>query len=294
MSEREFISRFRLNRVAAMSLCSELKPFLKASANGYSVQMQVLSTLRFLSIGSFQYVLADVFHAKVSQATMCRFFNSVLSVLMQLAHKYIKYPSTENQLLEIQQGFCEVSGFSNVVGAIDCTHIIINKPAVPDWFVYINRKNKFSINVQMVCDADLKVLDVVARWPGSAHDAFIWSLCGFEHCLESRILSHHGYLLGNSGYPLKRNLMTPFSNPSLPREYIYNEKHRKARGAVERCFSVIKSRFRALHDTGGTLLYSPNKVCKMVVAPAVLHNICLKYGVENPEIDVFEDEDPEP
>ncbi|KFM72344.1 putative nuclease HARBI1, partial [Stegodyphus mimosarum] len=88
--------------------------------------------------------------------------------------------------------------------------------------------------------------------------------------------------------------MTPFSNPSLPREYVYNEKHRKARGAVERCFGVIKSRFRALHDTGGTLLYSPNKVCKMVVAAAVLHNICLKYGVENPEIDVFEDEDPEP
>ncbi|XP_035233538.1 uncharacterized protein LOC118205356, partial [Stegodyphus dumicola] len=110
-----------------------------------------------------------------------------------------------------RQGIYQVSGFPNVLRAINSTHIVINKPAVPDWFVYINRKNKFSINVQMV-----------------------------RNCIIINM--------------------------------------------VLLCFGVMKSRFRALHDTGGTILYSPNKVCKMVVATAILHNICLKYGVENPEI----------
>lgn len=34
-----------------------------------------------------------------------------------------------------------------------------------------NRKGYFSLNVQAVCDADLRLMNVVARWPGSAHDA---------------------------------------------------------------------------------------------------------------------------
>lgn len=38
-----------------------------------------------------------------------------------------------------------------------------------------NRKSIFSINVQVVCDADLKFMNVVARWPGSAHDATIFN-----------------------------------------------------------------------------------------------------------------------
>lgn len=38
-----------------------------------------------------------------------------------------------------------------------------------------NRKSYFSLNVQAVCDADLKLMNVVARWPGSAHDATIFN-----------------------------------------------------------------------------------------------------------------------
>lgn len=38
-----------------------------------------------------------------------------------------------------------------------------------------NRKGYFSLNVQAICDADLKFMNVVARWPGSAHDATIFN-----------------------------------------------------------------------------------------------------------------------
>lgn len=49
--------------------------------------------------------------------------------------------------------------------------------------------------------------------------------------------------------------------------------HIRTRGIVERTFGVLKTRFRCLDTTGGRLLYSPDLVCKVIVAFYVLHNI---------------------
>lgn len=38
---------------------------------------------------------------------------------------------------------------------------------------YVNRKNFHSINVQLVSDADLRITNLVAKWPGQTHDAFM-------------------------------------------------------------------------------------------------------------------------
>ena len=65
-----------------------------------------------------------------------------------------------------------MAGLPNVIGAIDCTHILIRAPSV-DEYVYVNRKNVHSINTQIICDADMLITSVVARWPGSTHDSFI-------------------------------------------------------------------------------------------------------------------------
>lgn len=105
------------------------------------------------------------------------------------------------------------------------------------------------------------------------------------------------FLLGDSGYPLEIWLMTPFLNPSSPAEEIFNRKHRSARNVVERCFGVMKSRFRMIHQTGGTLCYSPEKSAMIVIAIAVLHNICMKFNMDLPPIDNFndsDDDDPQP
>jgi len=66
--------------------------------------------------------------------------------------------------------FYNVAGFSNIVGCIDCSHDCIKE--AEDAFV--NGKGVHTINIQAVCYADMKLINVVAKWPGSAHDAFIW------------------------------------------------------------------------------------------------------------------------
>ena len=59
-------------------------------------------------------------------------------------------------------------------GAIDCTHIQIPSPGGLDAELNRNRKGYFSIKVHAVCGPNLKILNVVARWPGSVHDARIF------------------------------------------------------------------------------------------------------------------------
>jgi hypothetical protein len=39
----------------------------------------------------------------------------------------------------------------------------------------LQRKNYHSINVMGFCDASMRFLNIVAKWPGGTHNAFIWS-----------------------------------------------------------------------------------------------------------------------
>ncbi|KAL2099665.1 hypothetical protein ACEWY4_004059 [Coilia grayii] len=86
------------------------------------------------------------------------------------------------------------AGFPNVIGAIDCTHVAIRAPHVNE-YMYVNRKNFHSINVQLICDARMAILNAVARWPGSTHDSFIVRNCSVGNRLEAGA-GRDGWLLG--------------------------------------------------------------------------------------------------
>ncbi len=72
--------------------------------------------------------------------------------------------------------------------------------------------------------------------------------------------------------------------------------HACARSVVERTIGLLKGRWRCLDASGGRLLYDPGKVCQIILACCVLHNICLSYGVGLPEEEMRMDvpEDPPP
>jgi len=41
----------------------------------------------------------------------------------------------------------------------------------------------------------------------------------------------------------------------------------------------MKSRFRCLDHSGGTLLYTPERACSIVTAVSVLHNFCITRNI---------------
>ncbi|CAG4940186.1 unnamed protein product [Parnassius apollo] len=87
---------------------------------------------------------------------------------------------------------------------------------------------------------------------------------------------------GDSGYPLEPLLLTPILNAeeNTPQSR-YTNTHIRSRNNIERCFGVLKSRFRCLLRK---MEYEPTKVGCIVNACAVLHNVCITAGLSIPDI----------
>lgn len=73
----------------------------------------------------------------------------------------------------MQREFYQVANFPGAIGAIDCTHIAVQSPSGDQAELFRNRKSWHSLNVQVICDHKLLIRNIVARWPGSTHDARI-------------------------------------------------------------------------------------------------------------------------
>ncbi|XP_031333706.1 putative nuclease HARBI1 [Photinus pyralis] len=185
------------------------------------------------------------------------------------------------------------NGFPGIIGAIDCTHVAIIAPPHEDphypGMVFLNRKGYCSINVQIICNANLRILAINSRFPGSVHDSAIWS----TSLIRRHLIAMHdegnqnSWLIGDSGYPLEPWLLTPVAGINLTDpERRYNMGHKSVRNVIERLNGVLKGRFRCL-GRARMLHYSPPVAAKIINSCAVLHNLCVDRG----EIDVEEEID---
>nr|XP_054771454.1 putative nuclease HARBI1 [Lytechinus pictus] len=215
----------------------------------------------------------------VSRSTTCRVIHRVAGALCNIKHEIIKFPCSDDEVTDQQTNFYKIANFPKVVGAVDGTHVYLHgAPLGPDEHVYINRKGRYSINVQLICDYRFKITNCVARWPGSTHDSRI---------LQNSIVGHefirgnlHGILLGDSGYALQPWIMTPFLNPTNRAERAFNRAHSSTRVLIEQVNGQLKNKFRCLIGHG--LQMSPLNAKDIIMACAVLHN--LSKDLNQPEV----------
>ncbi|WAR09501.1 HARB1-like protein, partial [Mya arenaria] len=149
----------------------------------------------------------------------------------------IQFSTTDRHRHRTKTGFHAIRGFPSVISAVDGTHVRIQTPS-DDEEQYVNRKHFHSINVQASCD---------------------------HRGLED------GILLGDSAYPCKPYMLTPYLHP-------------------ERAFGVLKRRFHILHTevyqcfmnsnvfSNAYIRMKPLKVSKIVVCCVVLHNLAKLWG----------------
>ncbi len=121
---------------------------------------------------------------------------AVSNDIVNMTSQYIRFPYTAGEQANIKRQFAAMYGFPNVIGAIDCTHFAIRAPC-DDEFVYINRKHVHSVNVQIICDSNMHITNLVARWPGSTHDSFILAQSSVGHRLQAGA-RRDDWLLGKS------------------------------------------------------------------------------------------------
>lgn len=289
----DFLKRYRFTKDGVNNLVTLLERDLKREtkrSKAISVQHQILAALRFYGSGG-PYQLLDGDSVCLSQPSISRVITGVSKALCRRIDDYIKIPEA-GYAQECTRAFYDIAQFPGVLGCIDGTHIRIVAPSEnPEQF--INRRKGFSsINIQLACDHRLKFINVVAKWPGSTHDAFMLRQSNFWDHFENQGNRRQGIILGDSAYPCRYWLMTPFGEPANAAQTNYNKAHRRTRVKIENAIGHLKRRFGLLHVESRRALQN---VLLDTAACAVLHNLAKDWNMpEFPGEDEADEDNVEP
>lgn len=281
-TDNQFIERFRLSKETALELGDFLTNLHERPTqrnHSLPVAIQLCVTLRFYATGSFQLAIGDL--AGVAQPTASVIIKSISRSICDLRRDFIKFPVDEEKR-QLSIRFQNIARIPHIIGAIDCTHIRILRPRE---FAgnYINRKGYYSLNIQAVCDTNCSFLNIVARWPGATHDSRIFSNSTLHTKLDNGDLQ--GILLGDNGYPSLPFLLTPIRRPLNEAEENYNRHQIRARNVIERAFGLLKRRFACL-GPDSRLRLRLETTMSVIVACAVLHNLCISRNINLPEMEL--------
>ena len=153
----------------------------------------------------------------------------------KLFFRFIQVPTGE-RLQNVIQGFTDLTGLPNMCGAIDGSHIKLQKRPPLDRAPtdYWNRHDHHSVLLQAICDHNLNFWDVCVNVPGGTHDAtHLRSNSLYRAIMQREILSEptvsignvqvRPYIVGDSAYPLLAKIIKPFtasgSGDALERQF---------------------------------------------------------------------------
>ncbi|GFT92017.1 putative nuclease HARBI1 [Trichonephila clavipes] len=213
LDEDDFRRRYRFYKGTIETLVKLLRTKLDPATgrnHALTAAEKVLAAVRFFAFGNRQINVGDL-HS-ISQPSTSRAITDVARALEELRPQYIYLPQTEDERMQISQKFYREFGFPGIYGALDCSLIKILSPGGSLAETFRCRKGFFALNVQTVSDPNLSIRNIVVRWPGSTHDSTVFDHSYLRAHVETEVPSSY-HLLGDSGYPLRSYLMTPFLNP---------------------------------------------------------------------------------
>lgn len=131
-----------------------------------------------------------------------------------------------------------------------------------------------------MCDHERIIRSFFCGFPGSVHDSRVFRASPL--CDNIRDKCGDYYLLGDSGYPCLRNLLTPFRDRGQlqHREIDFNRRLCRNRYIIEHCFGILKQKFRQLFHI--KMKKIPD-VIHFIRACCTLHNLAIKDEVPNLE-----------
>ena len=187
-------------------ICRISTPMRKA----VSVRRRLALKLYFLASTAEYRTIGNLFG--VSRSFTCQCVKEVCCAIIKQFPKAITFPKGD-ELHQVLQGYEERWRFPMCAGAIDGTHIPVLAPT-DNHVEYVNRKGFHSVLMQAVTDCNYLYRDVVIGWPGSVHDARVFSNStifrrGNEQQLSPRDLVKEicgvdipPFLVGDPAYPL--------------------------------------------------------------------------------------------
>ena len=178
MSPDEWKNNLRMPKDDFMKLVGMLRPYAKERSTRVrqdviSFEKRVAITLYYLKDQGSMKMTANTFG--IARCTVGQVVYEICNVITKiLGPELIKFPIQKDEVLVATTQFLERYGFPQVIGCIDGTHIPIKQPTENghDYFSY---KMCYSLNCQAICNAFGQFTNVEIRWPGSVHDARVFS-----------------------------------------------------------------------------------------------------------------------
>ena len=149
-------------------------------------------------------------------------------------------------------------GFPQSIGAIDGTDVAIKQPS-ENATDYINRKGRYTVNIQAVVDFKYCLTDVMIEWPGSVHDARMFSTSTLSSDIRNGSISRDEKVIlegepsvsiclpGDPAYLLLPCLMKEYANGRKGEsEEFFGFRLSSAWMVIECAFGQLKARFGCL------------------------------------------------
>ena len=170
LSDLQFYQRYRMDKGNIVNFWNLIKDDFvveRRRDTTISSMHQLMIALRFYASGSFQINVGDLLN--VSQSSVSKIIKKVSRIIAAKRHLFINMPENEQKLRQQQLDFYNIRRFPRVYGAIDCVHIKLLRPPGDYAELFRNRKQFFSINTQVIGNANLQICNIVARYVNTLH-----------------------------------------------------------------------------------------------------------------------------
>ena len=120
---------------------------------------------------------------------------------------------------------------------------LCQKPGV-DPETFWSRKQRYSMNLQIICNHKREIIYYHVGYPGSCHDSTCFSQTDISNHPE-KYFSNGEYLIADCGYALGPNTIVPYRSPG-GNQLEFNRKFSSARIIVEHVMGLLKGRWSSL------------------------------------------------
>ncbi|KAL1472499.1 hypothetical protein MTO96_022953 [Rhipicephalus appendiculatus] len=213
----------------------------------------------------------------MAESTLHGVVDRVEDFLEAVAPLYLKMPRTEEEKQQTSACFEAVSGFPNVLGAMDGTHIRTRCPNKKVKASFVDRHDTPTCTLQGIRNADRLFLDAFCGPSGRCHDANVFELSFVSVELPAICEAGRFHIIADAAYPLREFVMTPYRDHGhmTGEGKRFNHRLNRTRVRIENAFGVLKNRFQQLLFLE---FHTPERSTKFILACCVLHNICIING----------------
>ncbi|GBG70400.1 hypothetical protein CBR_g6528 [Chara braunii] len=169
-SDDYFHDKMRMTRTVFNDIVAACSPFIQCRLTHYREALQPDHIVAYML---YWWASGETFESGTSSFGIGRSsgittVNDVTNAILAAYPDKIAIP-TGRRLLQVLRAFSG-KGSPNCFGAIDCTHIYVDKPANAPSENYFNCKQQFSVVAQVVVvDLDMRIINVFVGYPGCVH-----------------------------------------------------------------------------------------------------------------------------